>query len=46
MSYDRQAPDAPEVVAIEDDRTRRATIALRDLLQTHLSTYRDGGESR
>jgi hypothetical protein len=39
MTYERQAPTDPEVIAIEDDRTRRATIALRDLLQTHLREY-------
>lgn len=40
MSYTVAARDAPEVVAIDDHRTRRATIALRDLLQTHLTEYR------
>jgi hypothetical protein len=39
MSYERQAPEDPAVRAIDDDRTRRATIALRDLLQTHLTEY-------
>jgi hypothetical protein len=39
MSYERQAPTDPEVQAIEDDRTRRATVHLYDLLQTHLTEY-------
>lgn len=39
MSYAVAAQDDPEVVAIEDDGTRRAVIAQRDLLQTHLSEF-------
>jgi len=42
MSYEVQAPSDPDVQAIEDYRKRRATVALLDLMQTNLSTYRSG----
>jgi hypothetical protein len=40
MSYTVAARNDPAVDEIADDRDRRAVIALRDLLQTHISEYR------
>jgi hypothetical protein len=40
MSYTVAARSDPAVDELADARDRRAVIALRDLLQTHLSEYR------
>jgi hypothetical protein len=39
VTYEVAARSDPEVEAIDDDRRRRSTIAVFDLLQTHLGEY-------
>ena len=39
MSYQVVAREDPAVASIADDRRRRATVALFDVLQTHLGEY-------
>ena len=41
MSYTVAARSDPDVEAIPDALDRRATVALFDLLQTHLDEYRE-----
>ena len=41
MSYEVAARSDPQVETIGDDRRRRSTVALFDLLQTHLDEYRE-----